>query len=368
MRTALDVRVFYGMMPDERQQGVGFGVLFRWDISLLDGYAWQVLPNSARRPGLGRFFGIDTPTVRATLKEWQPDVVLLTGWQSWMLVQSLWASVRLGVPVLVRGESSIRAMRPAWKRLMHQLWMKFFDGFLVIGEANRRFYSQVGVSPERMFACPYFVENERFATVASQLVPKRNGIRKEWGIAPDDVCFLFAGKLIPKKCPLQVIDALLLALASNPRLHLLVVGTGELLPAAKQLVLERELPVTFAGFLNQSEIVRAYVAADCLVLPSDAGETWGLVVNEAMACGLPAIVSDRVGCGPDLVEQGVTGELFTFGDTAALAERMIGLSNDPVRLRALGAAARDRVMRGYSVERAVAGTLAAVRWAAARRR
>jgi glycosyltransferase involved in cell wall biosynthesis len=117
--------------------------------------------------------------------------------------------------------------------------------------------------------------------------------------------------------------------------------------------------VTFTGFLNQSEIARAYVAADLLVLPSDAGETWGLVVNEAMACGRPAIVSDLVGCGPDLVVEGETGWRFPCGNVEALAAALARAAADAPRLVAMGAAAQRRVLSAYSVERAVAGTLAA---------
>ena len=73
------------------------------------------------------------------------------------------------------------------------------------------------------------------------------------------------------------------------------------------------------GFVNQSELPAVYASADVLVLPSDGQETWGLVVNEAMACGVPAVVSDAVGCGPDLIEPGRTGATFPFGDIAALA-------------------------------------------------
>ena len=111
---------------------------------------------------------------------------------------------------------------------------------------------------------------------------------------------------------------------------------------ARALVERERLPATFAGFLNQSEIVRAYAAADCLVLPSDAGETWGLVVNEAMACGIPAIVSDQVGCGSDLVTDGVTGATFPMGDVDALARCLIEFSADPKRLRRMGAAAHEQ--------------------------
>src|SRR5207248_1690512 len=122
-------------------------------------------------------------------------------------------------------------------------------------------------------------------------------------------------------------------IATGAQAHVLVVGDGELMTEARALAARERLPLTFAGFLNQTEIVGAYVAADCLVLPSDTGETWGLVVNEAMACGIPAIVSDQVGCGPDLVSDSVTGAMFPMGDIDALARCLIDFSADPQRLR-----------------------------------
>jgi glycosyltransferase involved in cell wall biosynthesis len=150
-------------------------------------------------------------------------------------------------------------------------------------------------------------------------------------------------------------------------MHLLVVGTGELMEPAQAFAREHALPVTFTGFLNQSEIAAAYVAADALVLPSDYGETWGLVVNESMACARPAIVSDRVGCGPDLVTPGVTGECFAFGDTAALAAVLERCAAERDELQRMGAAARERVLSGYRAARATEGTLRAVEWVGARR-
>jgi glycosyltransferase involved in cell wall biosynthesis len=116
--------------------------------------------------------------------------------------------------------------------------------------------------------------------------------------------------------------------------------------------------VTFAGFLNQSEIVKSYVAADTLVLPSDGGETWGLVVNEAMVCGRPCIVSDKVGCGPDLVTP-ETGAIHPLGDVARLAELMSEFAADRNRLRVRGEAAARKITE-YSTEVAVRGMLEAV--------
>jgi glycosyltransferase involved in cell wall biosynthesis len=129
------------------------------------------------------------------------------------------------------------------------------------------------------------------------------------------------------------------------------------------LIARHQLPVTLTGFLNQSEIVSAYAASDCLTLPSDHGETWGLVVNEAMACGLPAIVSDQVGCGPDLVTPGETGAIFPFGDWSALAESLCRAAADPTELQRQGVAAE-----GYSPAVAAEGIRDAVIYAASSRR
>jgi len=298
--------------------------------------------------------------VFARLRDWQPDLAILTGWQSKMLIQAWWACVRLGVPRIVRGESSALAHRPAWKRAVHRAWLRGFDQFLAIGEANRNFYRHAGIPDARLHACPYFVDNQRFSTAADSLRERRGALRRGWSIPEHAVCFLYCGKLIAKKHPLDLLRALQWASAAGGPIHLLVVGEGELMAQARELVERERLPVTFAGFLNQTEVVDAYVAADCHVLPSDSDETWGLVVNEAMACGIPAIVSDQVGCGPDLVSEGVTGAVFPMGNIDALAQRLIELAGDPARLRAMGAAARQRVLTQYSVERAVGGAMAAI--------
>jgi glycosyltransferase involved in cell wall biosynthesis len=359
-RPELALKVYFGQVPDAIQQGVGFGVGFHWDIPMREGYESEVLQNVAERPVLGAFAGCDTPQVARTLREWGPDLAILTGWQSKMLVQAWWACVRLSVPRIMRGESNAMAKRPPWKHVAHRVWLRGFDRFLAIGKANRDFYLQAGIPEARIHPCPYFVDNERFATAAGTLRARRSELRAKWSIPEHATCFLFCGKLIPKKHPLDLLRALERAVAAGGPAHVLAVGDGELMAEARALAERERLPVTFAGFLNQTEIVGAYVAADCLVLPSDTGETWGLVVNEAMACGIPAIVSDQVGCGPDLVRDGATGATFPMGDVEALARLLIDFSRDPVRLRALGATARDRVSACYSVERAVEGTVAAI--------
>jgi glycosyltransferase involved in cell wall biosynthesis len=363
----LDLRVYFGMIPDDRQQGVGFGVEFQWDIPLLEGYRWQQLKSNAFSPIAGKFMGCCTTNFRQIIGDWRPDVALLTGWQSLMLVQAWWTCVRLGIPRIVRGESSQIAYRPVWKRLGHSIWLRGYDRFLAIGKANREFYRTAGIADACIHDCPYFVDNQRFLVTAAELQSQRSTLRKFWGIPEKSICFLFSGKLVQKKKPLDFLRALGQAAQWGARIHGMVVGAGELMEAARALAQQEQLPLSFTGFLNQSEIVRAYVAADCLVLPSDAGETWGLVVNEAMACGLPAIVSDQVGCGQDLVFEEETGATYPMGDVTALADLMVRFAADPTGLIAMGLRAQQLVLTRYTVERAVEGTLAAIKGVVGRR-
>jgi glycosyltransferase involved in cell wall biosynthesis len=138
-----------------------------------------------------------------------------------------------------------------------------------------------------------------------------------------------------------------------------MVGDGPLHQEAQRLIAETSAPIHLAGFLNQSEIPRAYVASDMLVLPSGGGETWGLVVNEAMVSGLPCLVSDQVGSGPDLIVPGETGDIFPAGDAAELAVLMARYAGPRENLARMGERARERIA-DHSTEAAVAGLLRAL--------
>jgi glycosyltransferase involved in cell wall biosynthesis len=359
----VDLTVFYCMLPNPQQQGVGFGVDFAWDIPLLDGYRHALLRNVARRPGLSRFLGCDTPEIAAAIRDGGFDAFLITGWNTKSHLQALRACRRMRVPALVRGESNSLRRRPWLVRRLHRSLLRRFAAALFIGEANRRFYVNNGVPATRLFFTPYAVDNARFAARANELLPRRAELRRQWSIPTDAFVPLFCGKLIHKKRPLDLIAAAGLTQGSQTSigLHPLLVGDGPLRRDAEAAVAARRVPATFAGFLNQSRIVEAYVAADCLVLPSDAGETWGLVVNEAMACGRPAIVSDMVGCNLDLVAPGKTGYTFPLGGVESLASHLTRLAREPAIAPTLGASAKALVERRYSIPEAVAGTGLALR-------
>jgi glycosyltransferase involved in cell wall biosynthesis len=124
--------------------------------------------------------------------------------------------------------------------------------------------------------------------------------------------------------------------------HLLMVGDGPLRDECEQYATDRALPVSFTGFLNQGFMPDAYALADLLVLPSKA-ETWGLVVNEAMACGIPALVSDGSGCAPDLIIEGETGLTFPVCDVSALSRALRAYASAPLRARREGLQAASHI-------------------------
>jgi glycosyltransferase involved in cell wall biosynthesis len=167
------------------------------------------------------------------------------------------------------------------------------------------------------------VDTDFFAGEVVRWGPQREAIRRELGMVPSDVALVFAGKLIPKKDPLLIPAAIkILPADTQERVHLLVAGDGEMRAEMERVcraVLGDRLHML--GFLNQTQIGRIYAAGDILVLPSKqgAGETWGLVVNEAMQFGLVPLVSDGVGCAPDLVVPG-NGVVFRSADASSLSE------------------------------------------------
>lgn len=357
--SGLDVKVFFSYVPDAIEQGVGFGRALTWDIPLREGYSSEVLASRLLSSRVPSFARRPVKAINAALDTFEPDVALVFGWQEISLVQALFACRSRGIPIILRGESNALRKRPRAVSAIHRRYFRMCDVFLAIGKSNAAFYREAGVPGDRILTAGYFVDNDRFTAAASGLRSDRETLRNHWNVPNDAICFAFAGKLEPKKCVMHFLQAIDLARRSGP-VHGIVIGSGQQAEEAQSYCREHALPVTFAGFLNQTEIVRGYVACDALVLPSDYGETWGLVVNEAMACGLPAIVSDHVGCAQDLVIEGMTGLTFPHGDIEALADRMLALARSKVERDAMGQAASKLVRETYSIEQAVAQTRRAI--------
>jgi len=171
--------------------------------------------------------------------------------------------------------------------------------------------------------------------------------------------FVFLGKFVDVKEPGVFVETVARAAEQVPGIAGLMAGDGPLRAATEALAVRLKAPIRFTGFLNQSEIARAYAVSDVLVVPSRS-ETWGLVVNEAMACGIPALVSDGVGCAGDLIEPGVTGDVFRVGAVPELTGQMATLARDVDYRERLADNALRHVQR-FDVTATVSGTVRAVR-------
>jgi glycosyltransferase involved in cell wall biosynthesis len=353
----IDLQVFYCLLPTAAQQGDGFGVAFEWDIPLLEGYQYEVLTNVAQTPSVTSFNGCDTPEIFAIVKSQPWDAFIVNGWVAKSCLQLLLACRLYQVPCIVRGESNNLGLRPGWKRQLQRLLVGQYSAYLPIGSANQQFYLDGGVRPEKLFFTPYCIENERFAPQANSLRSQKQTLKEKFHLDPYGITFLYCAKFVAKKRPLDLLQAIAKLKGQGKTTgQVLMVGDGELRPTCEAFLQKHNLPVQFTGFLNQAEIVAAYVAADCLVLPSDAGETWGLVVNEAMACGLTAIVSDQVGCHADLIVPGRTGWTYSLGNIDQLGDRLTtAIDLGSPGLTIMGKNAQQKVMAEYNYQKVVAG-------------
>jgi glycosyltransferase involved in cell wall biosynthesis len=392
----VDLEVFFAHRQSAAEQGkAGFGVAFDWDVDLLSGYKHRFLANVSRNPGVDHFAGCDTPEVKDIIAgttgprnhgttgqlstDHGPrtterfDAFIVSGWHLKSYWQAVRACRRAGVPVLVRGDSQLHTPRSRLRRwakeIVYPPLLRQFDGLLVVGKRNREYLAHYGVPPEKMFFVPHFVDNEWFKGKAEMARKQKAEIRRQWGASERSMVALFVGKFQPIKRPADLLKAMAQIRAQKVEggghnsadtdgLVAVFVGAGELDNELRDLAVRENLRAHFAGFKNQSELPACYASADVLVLPSES-ETWGLVVNEAMACGLPAIVSAAVGCAPDLIEEGKTGFSYPASDCAALARCLQQLAvkkrrnfDFPTHIRAKADT--------YSVRTAVAGTLGAV--------
>lgn len=359
----LDVHVYFGSDFSARgYRDPWFGVSVRWDVPLTEGYAHTFLSSNEDLRSL-RVNGL-----REHLRRFRPNVALICGYDPFFYVQALAVLRSLRVPVMIRAETTdVARQRSHGKALARAAFLRAFYsqcvGFLAIGHNSRLHYLAHGVPPARIGWAPYCIDTELFERQVEAYGPQRSALRRELGFDDDQTVFLYVGKLIPVKDPLLIPAAVArMDTAERSKVGLVVVGDGELRqPMESQCRSLLRDQAVFAGFVNQSRLGRFYAAADCLVLPSQTDETWGLVVNEALQFGIPALVSDGVGCHPDLIVPGQTGMVFRRRDPEALRVAMAHVQELLAYNRTEIAVACRRQISRYSSSEAAEGIRRAVK-------
>ena len=370
-RRDVELTVVFASTPTPAQQGVGFDQSFAWDVGLRDGYTCTVLaePHPDRAFDSGSFTGADVGSIGDAILATRPDAVIVPGWHSLFYLRAIAACRRAQIPVLYRGDSNLLSgprglMRLPWS-MRTRAALKMFDGYLSVGTRIREYLRHFGAPEPLIFDSPHCVDNAVFATGADGLGQSsaRQQVRQEMGAGPDDFLVLFAGKFVARKRPIDVIEA---AARLGSDVVVAMAGHGPLMDATREAATRLNVRVTWCGFLNQSAMPRALAAADCVAVPSDS-ESWGLIVNEALAAGTPCVVSSGVACAADLVRANVSGAVHQAGDVDGLAASLRQV-REAARGGVITTETCRRVVAPFSFARATDGVVAAARRLAARRR
>jgi glycosyltransferase involved in cell wall biosynthesis/GT2 family glycosyltransferase len=356
-RPDLDLTVVYAAAAVQQRV---WGIDVRHRAVLLDG---------KRVPGAARVLRHDYPVstgIFGALGDADPDVVVVSGWSTFAAQATVVWCRRRGVPYVLLVESNERDARPGWRRTVKNAVVPSVVGHavevLVVGSLARESMRARGVSDDRISVVANTVDIARLAEATDVLAPRRDGLRGEAGIAEDDIVVLSVARLAPEKG----LDTLLRAAsaAGEPRLVVALAGSGSERERLAALATELGVRLVLLPDLPWERIVERYAIADLFALLS-RHEPWGVVVNEAAACGLPLVLSDRVGAAYDLLEHGRNGRLVPVDDVAAAADALRELAADPELRRAMGTASRE-IVAGWGYEPSIERLVAVVRRVAGR--
>lgn len=352
MRGVVEIEVFYtlGQVALEDKFDHGFGKIINWDIPLLDGYSYQFLKNTSDKPDSEHFTGIINPDIISKIEQYNPDAILIFGWAFRSHLKAM-RYFKKKVPVLFRGDSTILNKQGLIKRTARKLFLqwiyKHIDKALFVGRNNFNYYTSFGLKQEQLIWAPHAIDNKRFQENEIEHAKKAKEIRKQLLIGENDFVFLFAGKLEFQKDPFVLLNAFIHADFSN-KAHLVFIGNGPF-EAPLKLKAKNSRNIHFMEFQNQQAMPGVYRVADVFVLPSQS-ETWGLGVNEAMACKKPVIVSDKCGCAPDLVEDGRNGYIFRSHDEADLQQKLLKINDEKERINLMGEVSFQKI-QAYTIEK-----------------
>jgi 1,2-diacylglycerol 3-alpha-glucosyltransferase len=265
------------------------------------------------------------------------------------LTAAVWARTRRARTVMMFETTEIDERRVRTKELVKKVLVKLlFDFGFVGGQRSSDYLEKLGMDSGRIVRNYDVVDNTFFTHGADQI--RSTSCPENWGLP--NRYFLYVGRLAPEKNLEHLLRAFRQYVDKGGAWSLVLVGTGPLERHLKSTAerLGLETSVYFVGFKNGPELFPYYGFAGCFVLPS-IREAWGLVVNEAMASGLPVLVSSICGCVPELVHSGVNGHSFAPGDERDLTGKLSLLASLPENTRAAMGHASQRIVSAFSPAR-----------------
>lgn len=334
-RQKIEIKVFYtwGKTAQNKYEP-GFDKNIAWDIPLLDAYPFDWVENKARNQGSHHFNGIITPKLITQLNTYNPNAILVIGWAYHSHLKVI-RYFKNKVPVYFRGDSTLLDEKSSLKSLLKTIFLKWvyshIDHAFYNGVNNKAYFKKYGFRDDQLSFAPHAVDNERFS---APRVEEAEQLKQKSSIPSTATVILFAGKFEEKKNPDLLLDAFINL--NDPNLYLIFTGNGPLEGTLRRKA-EGHLNIHFIDFQNQSYMPVVYQACDLFCLPSKGpGESWGLAVNEAMACGKAVLVSDKCGCAVDLVEDNKNGAIFKSENPGDLIFHLKELTKDKNTLLQLG--------------------------------
>ncbi len=350
----IDLTVFFGSDFSVRgYQDEGFGVDVKWDVPLLDGYHYEFLPvlrdNGTQTVTTPLNHGI-VSRLRGQGNSPPFDVLWVHGYAMVNALHGILAAKSLGIPVLLRGDMWLRDRpRSGTKLMLKRLFFlglkRLVDGVLPVGTLNAEYWRHYLGDDVPLFLMPYAVDNDSIQERSVEARTGRDELMHELNLVVGRPIILFASKLQRRKHCNDLLEAyrkLVNDWTGSPP-YLLIVGDGEERAELEQKAVLSGLDgVRFCGFRNQSELPRFFDISTVFVLPA-RHEPWGLVVNEVMNAGRAVIVSDDVGCQPDLITDGVEGCVYPVGDISALVDALKRTLSSPETTAEMGRRALERI-------------------------
>lgn len=332
---SIDIKVFYTYEKVEQVFDDGFGKSFSWDIPLLDGYEYCFVSNNGNTNK--GFWNVTNPTLNKEIEQWGATAVLVFGW-NFKSHLSVLRYFKGKIPVLFRGDSTLLDEVGGVKKILRRAllsWVyKHIDTALYVGNANKEYYQFCGLKEQQLVFAPHAIDNERFAQLTTTQTTFIEQTLSSLGITENDTTLIFCGKFQQQKNPIFFIEAF--KKINHPTIHLMMVGNGELETTLKEAA-KGFNNIHFLPFQNQSLMPAVYRLGQVFCLTS-VSETWGLSVNEAMACSRTVLVSNKCGCATNLVQDGVNGYVFESGNEAQLIETIENLHNKKNQLPTMGKA------------------------------
>ncbi len=334
-------------------EGLDLSVLYA--AHSVAGRTWALTPplhthwvmRSVRVPGAPRVLRHAYPVNYAiwrALFRLRPECVIVSGWSTFAAQAAIvWCRMR-HIPYLLVVESHDRDPRPGWRRAFKAAVVprvvKGAAGVLVAGSLARESMISRGADPARIRIFANTVDVRALGERAEHLAQERFALRESLGLVENDVAVLSVARLVPEKGLATLVRAA--AEAEDPRIVIVVAGSGPERERLRRLADEFGVRLVLLGDVDWADIAEVYVAADVFALLSDS-EPWGVVVNEAAACGLPLVLSDAVGAAHDLLADGENGRRVPTGDSRAASAALKELASNPARRVAFGGASRARV-------------------------